>query len=144
MHFATQCINDICVWGTANHHTTLDLERDSSKQKVFRAISKDKIHDPFISMGIPSQVTLAQKCFPYGFCTSWKRIWMTYHPARWGTALLPHGCWNYTNTNCHQWWTDDAGTNNVWFRWPYRLPDNSACYRDTWSTHLNSVRFLWL
>lgn len=77
--------HDICVWRTANHHTTLNLERDSSKQNVFCAITKDTIHDPFISVGTPSRVTLVQKCFPYGLCTSWKKIWMT-----WSSSKMSH------------------------------------------------------
>jgi hypothetical protein len=66
--------HDICVWRTENHHTTLSLERELSKQNVFCAITKDTGYDPFISMGTLSQVTRVQKCFPYGLCTSWKKI----------------------------------------------------------------------
>lgn len=40
------------------------------------------------------------------------------HPARWGTAVIPHGCWIYMNANSHQWWIGCAGTNDMWFRWP--------------------------
>jgi hypothetical protein len=38
------------VWGTENHHVTLEHERDSPKMNVFRAISKEKVYDLFFFM----------------------------------------------------------------------------------------------
>ena len=65
--------------------------KEIHQNNVFCAISKDKIHDPLIPVGTPSRVTPAQTCFPYGFCTSRKRIWTTLFSSK--TKHCPTATW---------------------------------------------------
>ena len=39
--------HNICIWGKENPHATIEHERDSPKENVFCAISKNHVNGPF-------------------------------------------------------------------------------------------------